>query len=125
MTARTALIGALLLGLSAGEADAAGGTGEYRLPWKTRGETLAYHACGCADSCWVATVRDSASGRTKARLRCDCEKLHAVYPWPGREKTIAETCSPVDGEADKPAAIAKTLRGLMDRYPERTTFPPP
>lgn len=113
MPPRLPLTLALLLGLPVGPVTAAGGTGEYSLPWPVAGETLAYHACGCADACWVAEVRDAASQRVKARLRCDCEALHAIYPWPGRERAIADSCSSVNDQPDKPAAIGQTLRRLM------------
>lgn len=114
---RLAVALALLLSLPASPAAAAGGTGQYRLPWPIAGETLVYRSCGCADECWVAEVHDTASQRVKARLRCDCEKLHATYPWPGHERAVADTCSAINGQPDKSAAIGKALRQLMTRQP--------
>jgi hypothetical protein len=55
------------------------GSGEnttYVLDWKNPAETLEYHVCGCADSCWVAEVKIKKTRALKARLRCDCEKLY-------------------------------------------------
>ncbi len=57
----------------------------------------------------------------KARLRCDCEQLHASVA-PGLKKALhAERCDAIyaeGGEADKtdePTAIARALQQLLGR----------
>jgi len=105
----------MLAGFACAMACAAGGTGAYTLPWRGKGEILRYHSCGCADACWVAEVRVAKTGAVKARLRCDCEKLYAVYPWPGKERLYAESCGVVGDGADKPRAISQELEKLLQR----------
>ena len=100
---------------------AAGGTGEYPLPWPTAGEVLVYRSCGCGDACWVAEVRDARKRTVKARLRCDCEQLHASVAPSLKEALHAERCEAIYPEggdadkADKPTAIARALRQLLGR----------
>ena len=94
---------------------ASGGTGEYKLPWTGRGEVLAYRSCGCADSCWVAEVRNIKSGAVKAKLRCDCEKLHFRVQTRGPEQLYAESCSVINEATDKPKAIREEMDRLLSR----------
>jgi hypothetical protein len=79
---------------------ASSGSGEYRLEWPVRGEFLVYHSCGCADSCWVAEVRNTQTKVVKYRLRCDCEKLLFSQPGREREYVVSESCSSIN-ESDK------------------------
>lgn len=92
----------------------AAGDGEYRLDWPVRDEVLAYHACGCADACWVAEVRDRRSHQRKARLRCDCEKAFYSLGEHGVEKIYAASCDTLNTE-QKPAAIGRAMRQLLGR----------
>ena len=100
---------------------AVGGTGEYPLPSPTAGEVLVYRSCGCGDACWVAEVRDARKRTVKARLRCDCEQLHASVAPGLKEALHAERCDAIYAEgddtdkADKPTAIARALRQLLGR----------
>ena len=94
---------------------AAGGTGSYTLPWSTHGEVLEYRSCGCGDSCWVAELRDARTKALKARLRCDCERLHATVGPRGKERAQAASC-PVGGDGiDKPQAIGEAMQRLLRR----------
>ncbi len=105
---------ALLAAAFASGVHAAGGTGSYELPWRTRGEVLEYRSCGCADSCWVAEVRDTRTKALKGRLRCDCERLFYMTGPRGPERVQAQSCELGEG-ADKPQAIGKTLERLLLR----------
>ncbi|QNK65688.1 hypothetical protein [Variovorax sp. PAMC26660] len=86
-----------------------------RLPWKKPGEVLEYHACGCADSCWVAEVRNARSRALKGRLRCDCEQLHATLGPRGAEQVYAPSCLAINDSADKSQSIRETLERLLQR----------
>ncbi|WP_052080928.1 hypothetical protein [Pseudomonas sp. ML96] len=90
---------------------AAGGSGEYELDWPVAGETLAYRSCGCGDACWVAQVRDVASGEPKATLSCDCEAL--FYAAGSAEKqSLNESCQAINQGEDKAALIRSRLQQL-------------
>jgi hypothetical protein len=91
---------------------ASGGTGEYELAWPVRGEILAYHSCGCADSCWVAEVRTARTNAVKSRLRCDCEKLY-FSPGEADERIVAESCNSINDAANKPDAIRRDMAHLL------------
>jgi hypothetical protein len=104
---------ALALLVLGGGVHAAGGTGEYALAWSDSHEVLRYRSCGCGDACWVAELRVRKTQRIKARLRCDCERLHLTSPWPGRERLYSDSCSVVNDSADKAAAIATELRQAL------------
>ena len=65
----------------------------YALAWPDAHEVLRYRSCGCGDACWVAELRVRKTQRIKARLRCDCERLHLTSPWPGRERLYSDSCS--------------------------------
>lgn len=98
----------------AAAANAAGGAREYKLDWPERHEVLAYHSCGCADTCWVAEVRNRQSRQRKARLRCDCEKAFYALGARGAENPYSETCDALNTD-QKPAAIRRTMRELLHR----------
>jgi hypothetical protein len=109
-----ALAVALLVAAFASSAQAAGGTGSSRLPWQGPGEVLEYRSCGCADSCWIAQLRDARSRVSKASLRCDCEQLHARLGVKGAERVVAPSC-PANDSVDKPQAIRKEMERLRGR----------
>ncbi len=94
-------------------AHAAGGHETYKLKWPGQGETLSYHACGCADACWVAELHDKRSKSAKASLRCDCERLHFAaagrYPVPD---TTLGSCSAINDSSQKFELIPKKLQQL-------------
>ncbi len=103
---------------------AAGGTGEYPLPWPITGEVLVYRSCGCGDACWVAEVRDARNRTVKARLRCDCEQLHASVAPGLKEAPQAKRCDAIYAQGDdagqtdktdKPTAMARALEQLLGR----------
>jgi hypothetical protein len=108
MSFLVACLALLIMMVSA--AQASGGSGEYDLDWPVRGERLAYHSCGCADDCWVAELRRGRAVR--ARLRCDCEKLHFWRPGGGGEQLVGADCSATN-HADKPTAIRQHLQRLL------------
>ncbi|SIQ44830.1 hypothetical protein [Aquipseudomonas alcaligenes] len=93
---------------------AAGGTGEYALDWPVAGETLVYRSCGCADDCWVAELRDSASAQVKASLSCDCSELFYAQGTSARQP-LGEACAVINDSADKAAAIGARLHELLSR----------
>ena len=99
--------------LAAG-AHAASGTGPSTLPWKTQGEVLQYRSCGCADACWVAEVRSVPGKALKARLRCDCERLHFSVGAKGAERVYAPSCEASEGPG-KPQWISQTMQRLLAR----------
>jgi hypothetical protein len=97
-----------------GAAWAAGAS--YPLDWAHRGEVLQYRSCGCADSCWVAEVKNQRTGQTLATLRCDCERLFSrVGAVRAAEVQRAPSCAAFEGDADKPEAIRKTLEQVLGR----------
>jgi len=108
MSSRLRLLGGIA-GLVVSTAHAAGGTPAQQLPWPTRGEVLVYRSCGCADACWTAEVRHRATGAVRARLHCDCETLSYWSAASKREEPIGATCSAVNDQPDKAAAIRRLL----------------
>lgn len=92
---------------------AAGGT--YPLDWGRPGEVLEYRSCGCADSCWVAQVKNRRTRQTLATLRCDCERLFSRVGARGPEVPRAASCAAFEGVADKPGAIRQALEELLGR----------
>ncbi|MFZ6743719.1 hypothetical protein ACO0LC_10870 [Undibacterium sp. JH2W] len=106
-------IAALVLLASGSHAWASGGTGEYTLDWPVRGELLAYHSSGCADACWVAEVRIRATGKLKARLRCDVDKLYFSQTGKSKERLLPEACASYSDSNDKASLISNKLRLLL------------
>ena len=104
------LLGCLLAVVPFTAAHAAGGTGEYPLPWPTAGEVLVYRSCGCGDACWVAEVRDARKRTVKARLRCDCEQLHASVAPGLKEALHAERCEAIYPEGGDVGIIEILLK---------------
>ncbi|MES2610820.1 MAG: hypothetical protein V4679_11305 [Pseudomonadota bacterium] len=104
---------ALLLALASPTLWAAGGA--YPLDWGRSGEVLEYRSCGCADSCWVAEVKNRRTRQTLARLRCDCERLFSQVGTRGAEKERAPSCSAFEGTKDKQSAIRQELERLLGR----------
>jgi hypothetical protein len=90
---------------------AAGGDDTYPLDWPHAGEVLAYHSCGCADSCWVAEVKNRRTNKLRARLRCDCETLS--YEVPSRKPVMLGSCEAINGSTDKAGAISAKLEELL------------
>lgn len=120
----TACAGAVwAMALAGAPAQAAGGTGSYPLDWHRKGETLQYRSCGCADSCWVAEVKNLRTHQTLATLRCDCTRLLARVPArPGKgvgpgtpEIEKAPSCAAVNESGNKPQAIREALEHLLGR----------
>lgn len=99
----------------AGWCGAAGGAGSYTLDWHGAGEVLEYRSCGCADSCWVASVKHLKTRQTLAQLRCDCEKAYATVGPHGRERPYADSCTAFESPGDKPKAIRQALETLLKR----------
>lgn len=85
------------------------------LNWKTKGESLTYRSCGCADSCWVAELRKVPSKKLVVRLKCDCEKLlvsREESPSQTPLDVYRETCAGFDstGKLDKIAREIEMLK---------------
>jgi len=91
---------------------AAGGTGQYGLPWNVDGQVLEYHSCGCADSCWKAEVRSTRTKAVLATLRCDCEHLYFSTTRFADEQQVPRACTDLD---DKPTFIRQMLEELLAR----------
>ncbi|WP_338725655.1 hypothetical protein V8687_18045 [Shewanella baltica] len=89
--------------------------GEYQLDWHVPDEELIYHSCGCADSCWVAEVRQAKVEKLIiAKLRCDCEKLYFTDKT-GVERVVAENC--VDLNTDnKMDLIPKRIKQFQSHF---------
>ena len=106
---------ALLLAMLAQTAAASSDPGTASLAWANTSEMLTYSSCGCADSCWVAELRERASKKLKASLRCDCATLCARYPANSGERELPGSCSAINEQNDKMAAIAQTMKRLVAR----------
>jgi hypothetical protein len=86
----------------------------YTLNWNVPDEELTYYSCGCADSCWVAEVRDTKhEKRIIAALRCDCEKLY-FSDAEGTETIVSEDCDAFK-ESGKMELISKRIKELQSR----------
>ncbi len=107
--ARTRVAAALLLAL------ASPALWSYPLDWGRPDESLEYRSCGCADSCWVAEVKNRRTQQTLARLRCDCERLFSQTGARDPEVERAPSCAAFEGTADKPGAIRQALEELLKR----------
>jgi len=115
MSRTSSFAAVLLLATLASAAQAAGGTGSYTLPWSKPGEVLEYRSCGCGDACWVAELRNARTRALKARLRCDCERLHAKVGSKGREREQAGSCPAGGNGVEKPRAIGEAMERLLRR----------
>ncbi len=104
---------ALLLAMLARIAAASSDPGTASIAWTNKSEMLTYSSCGCADSCWVAELRERASKRLKARLRCDCATLFARYPANASERELPGSCAAINDSDGKMAAIAQTMKRMV------------
>lgn len=98
-------------------ASAVAGHETYVLPWKNKSEQLTYHSCGCADSCWVAELRESKTNRLKATLRSDCSRLLAIYPANSAERELSKRASEINEQADKMKIISSEMKNLVEGSP--------
>lgn len=89
----------------------------YVLGWKNKSEQLTYHSCGCADSCWVAELRESKTKSLKATLRSDCSKLHAIYPANSPERELPRPASEINDRVDKMDMISKEMKNIIEGSP--------
>ena len=80
------------------------------LPWYRFHQALSYDSCGCADSCWVATLSDTRTHAKVATLRCDCEAVFFSKS-NGKEQVYARTCVAFEGN-DKFDHIVQTMEAL-------------
>ena len=111
---------ALLFALLANSAFASSDPSTYSLPWAEKSEQLTYRSCGCADSCWIAELRERKSKRLKAVLRCDCSNLHGVYPANSSEKELQESCSEINDGSDKMDAVSIRMKRLINKGHTKT-----
>ena len=109
------LLTTILMAVLTNSADASSDPGTANIAWANKSEVLSYRSCGCADSCWVAELRERTSKKLKARLRCDCATLFARYPANSGERELPGSCSAINEQNDKMAAIAQTMKRLVAR----------
>ena len=114
MKLRTHLTKLLLLS-TASTCFASGGTGEYELPWPHKNEVLMYHSCGCADSCWVAEVRERKSKQVLDRLSCNCTSLSYSKGKGKRDMPIHESCEAMNESTNKSGLIKAKIEQLRKR----------
>ena len=114
MKNRTQLAKLLLLS-TASTCFASSGTGEYELPWPHKNEILMYHSCGCADSCWVAEVRERKTKKVLNRLSCDCTSLSYSKNGSKRDAPIHESCEAMNESANKAGLIKSKIEQLRTR----------
>ncbi len=80
--------------LISGPAFAFGPHPTYKLDWGQPNESLEYHSMGCADACWVASLKDKKTHKSKIELTCTGVNspfdLTASYITSGK-KVILET----------------------------------
>lgn len=107
------VLAAILFSLLTSSAFASSHPTTYSLPWGEKTEQLTYRSCGCADSCWVAELRERKSKRLKAVLRCDCSNLHGVYPADSSERDLQESCSEINDGSDKMHLVSQTMKRLI------------
>lgn len=117
MTVRAALLVALALAAAAARAGSPHPT--YTVPWHDKKEQLTYRSCGCADSCWVAELRERRTKRVKATLRCDCEQLLLSWAPSHRDTAVGESCDAINHSDHKMDAIAARLKTLLEEDPSR------
>jgi hypothetical protein len=103
----------ICMALFAGYANSSSNPQADTLPWPRKGEQLTYRSCGCADSCWLAELRDRKSRRLVASLRCDCSSLLVTYPAKSPERELTNSCSDLNERADKRAAIAEKMKNVV------------
>lgn len=108
------VLAAILFFLFANSAFASSYPATHSLAWQKKSEQLTYRSCGCADSCWVAELRERRSKRLKAVLRCDCSSLHAVYPANSSERELQKSCSEINDRSDKMDAVSQAMKRLVD-----------
>lgn len=80
------------------------------LDWTNPTEKLVYYSCGCADSCWVADLRDTKTNASKIELRCDCEAMYLTVK--GKDTTYQGTCQDFEKEG-KFDLIVKTIGDIQ------------
>jgi hypothetical protein len=94
--------------------NAFGGHEIQELDWNNPTETLKYHTCGCADSCWVAEVRSRKTNQLKARLACDCEKLYVSLDAKTPDRIYKNDCSEFETD-EKFKKIPRAMKSLLNR----------
>nr|WP_307955329.1 hypothetical protein [Shewanella putrefaciens] len=97
--------------------DMCGQWGSWRisvgLACSRRGADLS--SCGCADSCWVAEVRQAKAEKPLiAKLRCDCEKLYFTDKT-GIERVVAENCDDLNTD-NKVDLILERINQLQSHF---------
>ncbi|TWI43720.1 hypothetical protein IP92_04773 [Pseudoduganella flava] len=111
-----AVLAATLL-LAASAARAGSPHDVYTLPWPDKKLQLTYHTCGCADSCWVAELRERRTKRLMAKLRCDCERLLFSRSPAFQETVVAPSCDAFNDGSDKNGRIVAEMKRLVDAEP--------
>lgn len=93
------------------------GSQVYNLDWNDPREVLEYHSCGCADSCWIAELKDKKKKSLKIRLRCDCERLYVAYKSLKKERVYKTNCDVFEAKQAnaKSKAIIQEMRKLQGK----------
>jgi hypothetical protein len=103
----------ILLPLVATNAIASSGNRIQKLDWSKKSEVLEYHSCGCADSCWIAELKNKRTKKVMARLRCNCEKIFSLSPRSKDEVIFRADCKMFEG-MDKLDVITSEIKKLMN-----------
>ena len=85
------------------------------IPWHNPSQFLEYHSCGCADSCWVAELRQKTTRRLIIRLRCDCHKVLYGFGKGKTETVLSEDGNAFEGEG-KMDKIAEQIKKLLKEH---------
>ena len=88
----------------------------YTMQWSDR-ETLEYRSCGCADSCWKATLWDSSTQKRKMKvqLSCDCEVLFVKYSEIQKPVKYGDNCHKFE-EVGKFDFIALEIKKILSDH---------
>lgn len=114
-TTAAGILLAITILLGAGQCAASFGNPADQPLWTGKQERIVYNTCGCADSCWIAELKDRQTRRTKAALRCDCQQLYFKRAGQ-REHVIEDNCNVFENAAgNKEAIIRKTMGRLLHR----------
>lgn len=89
----------------------------YRLPWAEKNQTLTYRSCGCADSCWVAELREKKTRKLQSKLRCDCEMLWVTHPAKTAERSLLQTCVAINEDPEKMQRISELMGEIVHGKP--------
>jgi hypothetical protein len=88
--------------------------GLFTLTWANKSERLTYRSCGCADSCWVAKLRERKTLHIKAILSCNCENLYFIFPINSKEEALGKSCNKINDSSDKFKLISDEIKSIIE-----------